>query len=128
MISANDQGRDKVDLKEFFIVSVNLADGRLSVEISSKFSATSRIEFSSQEAFQFFHESDFHPIFGSYALSPLTPVYEGDCAVFRVMQSPFYDLFRQSNGRYLEAMPSCFLISTADERVEVITFDEPSFA
>lgn len=116
------------DLAQFFILGVSFTGGCLSIEISSKASLIQRIEFGSQEAFQVFHESDFHPIFDRYDLSPFTPVYEGDCAIFRIEQSPFYDLFRESNGRYLQVMPNCFLISTADERVEVITFDEPSFA
>jgi len=99
----------------------------LSVEITSETLSIRHIEFTSQEAFQVFHESGLHPIFARYDLPLLTPVYEGDCAVFRVTKSPFDDLFCESNGRYLEIMPSCFPISTADEQVEVITFYEPSF-
>jgi len=115
------------DLSNFYIESVKFAEGCLSIEINGSLSQTRCITFSSHEAFQLFHESDYHPIFDKYDLSPLTPVHEGDCAVFRVTSSPFYDLFCESNGRYLETLPGCFLISTADERVEVITFDEPSF-
>lgn len=122
-----DQKSSSPDLSIFFIEGLEFFEGRLTIKINSSLDQIHRIAFDSNEAFQVFHESDYHPIFAKYDLLPLTPVHEGDCGVFRVISSPFYDLFCQSNGRYLETFPSCFLVSTADERVEVITFDEPSF-
>jgi len=113
------------DLGIFFIVGVSFAEGSLSVAIDGKASTTKSIEFSSQEAFQCFRESDFHPIAPQYGLEAFTERHQGDCGIFRVVHSPFYDFFVKANGRHLEVMPSCYLISTPDERVEVISFDEP---
>lgn len=118
---------DKPDLGIFFISDLNLSDGSLSIKISSN-SKVENIVFASHEAFQFFHESDYHPIQEEYKMSAIGSIHEGDCGLFQIEKSPFYDLFQRSNGRYLDEMPSCFLVSTADERLEVITFDQPSFS
>lgn len=123
-----DNTAEPPDLCDFFITSVGAASGILSLGIESKTSKIERIQFKSYEAFQFFRESDFHPIFNQYELAPLTPVYQGDWAVFRVLKSPFYSQFCRSNGRYLEELPESFLIATADEHVEVISFEKPIFA
>lgn len=117
----------QADLHEFFITGVRAASGALSIEIESKRSKIRRIEFKTYEAFQLFHESDFYPVFGQCELVPFTPVYQGDWAVYSVIKSPFYDQFCRANGRFLTEFPLCFLVATADEHVEVITFEIPSF-
>lgn len=118
---------EQPDLCDFFITSVSAASGILSLGIESNKSKVGGIEFKSYEAFQVFHESDFHPIFNQYELVPFTPVYQGDWAVFSVVKSPFYKWFCRSNGRFLNKFPRCFLVATADEHVEVITFEKPIF-
>lgn len=115
------------DLGEFFITGVGIADGILTIAIESKISPIRRIEFGSHEAFQLFHESDYYPTFSQYELTPVTSVKEGDWGIFRVEKSPFYNLFRDANGRFLTEFPLCFLIATPDEHVEVISFQQPRF-
>jgi hypothetical protein len=119
---------EQPDLCDFFITNVSAASVILSLGIESKKSKIGRIEFQSYEAFQFYHESDFYSIFSEYELVPFTPVYQGDWAVFRVVKSPFYSQFCRSNGRLLNEFPCCFLVATADEHIEVITFERPIFS
>jgi hypothetical protein len=119
---------EQPDLRDFFITSASAANGILSLGIESKNSKIKCIEFKSYEAFQFFHESDLYSILAQYELAPFTPVYQDDWAVFRVIKSPFYSQFCRSNGRFLSEFPCCFLVATADEHIEVITFEKPIFA
>jgi hypothetical protein len=75
-------------LSMFFIESLEFFEGRLTLKINSGLNQIHRIAFDSNEAFQVFRESDYHPIFTKYDLLPLTPVHEGDCGVFRAGKRP----------------------------------------
>ena len=111
---------------EFFLRRIIFEDGRLSVVIGNDRVVHGAVVFEYVRTFLFFREIDFFSELGKYEHIKLISGNERTVGVYRIVKEPIIKSVLR--GRLDQENPRYFWVSSPDECLEVVAFDEPRWA
>lgn len=107
----------------FFLQCVTFVDGRLTVAVGHDQAIHGTIVFEHVRTFLLFKESDFFGELAKYEHVKLIGGKERTVGVYRITRAPIMESVLQ--GRLDQERPQYFWVSSPDECLEVVAFDEP---
>jgi hypothetical protein len=107
----------------FFLQRATFADGRLTIAVGDHESIHGTIVFEHVRTFLFFKESDFFGELGKYEHIKIIDGKERTVGVYRITKGAIIE--RVLHGRLDQERPQYFWVSSPDECLEVVAFDEP---
>jgi hypothetical protein len=107
----------------FFLRRITFEDGRLTIAIGDDEAIHGTVVFDYVRTFLFFKESDFFGELAKYEHVKLIAGKERTVGVYRITNGPIMD--RVLQGRLDQEQPQYFWVSSPDECLEVVAFDEP---
>lgn len=107
----------------FFMQRLTFEDGRLTVAVGDDQGIHGTIVFEHVRTFLFFKESDFFGELAKYEHVKLIGGKERTVGVYRITKRPITEGVLQ--GRLYQERPQYFWVSSPDECLEVVAFDEP---
>lgn len=107
----------------FFLQRITFEDGRLTIAVGDDEAIHGTIVFEHVRTFMFFKESDFFGELAKYEHVKLIGGKERTVGVYRITKGPITESVLQ--GRLDQERPQYFWVSSPDECLEVVAFDEP---
>lgn len=107
----------------FLLQSITFKDGRLSIAVGDDEVTSGTVVFDYVRTFLLFKESDFFGDLAKYEHFKLIAGNERTVGVYRITNGPILDSVLQ--GRLDHERPRYFWVSTADECLEVVAFEDP---
>lgn len=119
---SNDSFLPRIE-SSFFLQRLTFENGRLSIAIGDDETLYRTIVFEYVRTFLFFKESDFFGELAKYEHVKLIGGNERTVGVYRITKGPIVD--RVLQGRLDQEHPQYFWVSSPDECLEVVAFNEP---
>lgn len=108
---------------DFALKSSTFSAGILTVEFGGKGVIDGAVVFDYVRSFFLFKESDFHKEMAECEIEPLIVATDRSLGIFRVTRNSLTsDLLK---GRLEHEGPSVFWVSSPDECLEIVSFEEP---
>lgn len=97
----------------------------MTVDIGNDQATKARVEFSHTRNFLFLRESDFHPKFEQYKLTPILKAVGG--GIFRIDSGSLLGALAADLPDHIQYdVPFYYFVATADECLEIACFEEPN--